>query len=156
MYRSLVDQPMLAANTDPNQVAAAYCMNMVNIAPARDQADANSDGNFTTPVPTVGNNLATFLGNRLSMSFANLNCGDFGLTDPTNVTAGDDGVATAVTYNTAQQQATLPAPQNGNGQGGNGQGGNGQNGNGQGGNGQNGGPTQGHHHHHHRFRSSGM
>jgi hypothetical protein len=155
MYRSLVDQPLLAANTDPNQVAAAYCMNMVNIAPARDQADANSDGNFTTPVPTVGNNLATFLGNRLSMSFGNLNCGDFGLTDPTNVTAGDDGVATAVTYNTAQQQATLPAPQNGNGQNGNGQNGNGQNGNGQNGNGQNGGPSQGHHHHH-RFRSSGM
>jgi hypothetical protein len=148
MYRSLVDQPLLAANTDPNQVAAAYCMNMVNIAPAHDQADADSDANFTSPVPDVGNNLATFLGNRLSMSFGNLNCGDFGLTDPTNVTAGDDGVATAVTYSTAQQQATIPAPQ-GNPQNGNGNGNNG-------GNGGNGGPSQGHGHHHHKFRSSGM
>lgn len=150
MYRSLVDQPLLAANTDPNQVAAAYCMNMVNIAPARDQADMGADTNFNTPVPAVGNNLATFLGNRLSMSFGNLNCGDFGLTDPVNVTAGGDGVATAVSYNTAQQQATLPAPQNGNGQNGTGQNGNGNNG------GNNGGPSQGHGHHHHRFRSSGM
>ena len=139
MYRSLVDQPLLAANTNPNEVAAAYCMNMVNIAPARDQADMGADANFNTPVPAVGNNLATFLGNRLSMSFGNLNCGDFGLTDPTNVTAGDDGVATAVSYSTAQQQATIPAPQGTNPQGGNG---NGQNGGG--------------HHHHHKFRSSGM
>ena len=139
MYRSLVDQPLLAANTNPNEVAAAYCMNMVNIAPAHDQADYARDTNFDTPVPDVGNNLATFLGNRLSMSFGNLNCGDFGLTDPTNVTAGDDGVATAVTYSTAQQQATIPAPQGTNPQGGNG---NGQNGGG--------------HHHHHKFRSSGM
>ncbi len=155
MYRSLVDQPLLPANTDPNQVAAAYCMNMVNIQPARNQADMAADTNFNTPVPDVGNNLATFLGNRLSMSFGNLNCGDFGLTDPTNVTAGDDGVATAVTYNTAQQQATLPAPQGNGGNGGNGNGGNGNGGNGNG-NGGNGGPSQGHGHHHHRFRSSHM
>ena len=63
-------------------------------------------------MPTVGDSLATFLGNRLSMSFANLGCDAFGLTDPVNVTAaGDGGLATAVSYNTAQQQATLPAPQ---------------------------------------------
>jgi hypothetical protein len=111
MYRSLVDQPMLAANTNPYEVAAAYCMNMVNIAPAHDQADMATDTSFNTPVADVGNNLATFIGNRLSMSFANLGCDSFGLTDPTNVTAGGDGVATAVSYNTAQQQATIPASQ---------------------------------------------
>jgi hypothetical protein len=155
MYRSLVDQPLLAANTDPNQVAAAYCMNMVNIQPARNQADMTADANFASPVPDVGNNLANFLGNRLSMSFGNLNCGDFGLTDPTNVTAGDDGVATAVSYNTAQQQATLPAPQgnqNGNGNGNN-NGNNDDNNNGNGNN--NGGASQGHGRHH-RYRYSHM
>jgi hypothetical protein len=169
MYRSLVDQPLLDANTDPNQVAAAYCMNMVNIAPARDQADAGRDANSASPVPTVGNNLATFIGNRLSMSFANLNCGDFGLTDPTNVTAGGDGVATAVSYNTAQQQATLPAPQgnqdgNGNNQNGNqnqnqnGDGNQNQNGNGnQNGDGNQNGNNNGGQGHgrHHKFHSSG-
>jgi hypothetical protein len=132
MYRSLVDQPMLPASTNAAEVAAAYCMNMVNVAPARDQADYGRDSSFDTPVPDVGNNLATFIGNRLSMSFGNLNCGDFGLTDPTNVTAGNDGVATAVTYSTAQQQATIPAPHGNNGSG-----------------------NQGHGHHH-RYRSSGM
>jgi hypothetical protein len=123
MYRSLVDMPMLAANTNPAKVAAAYCMNMVNIAPARDRADAARDARFSTPVPDVGNNLATFLGNRLSMSFANLNCGDFGLTDPTKVTADANGVATAVTYSTARQQASIPAPAR-TGQGGGKNGGN--------------------------------
>jgi hypothetical protein len=109
-YRSLVDQPLLAAGTDPAQVAASYCVNMVNIAPAHDQLDASADAGTGSPVPTVGNSLATFLGNRLSMSFANLGCDAFGLTDPVTVTAQDDGPATAVSYNTAQQQASLPAP----------------------------------------------
>jgi hypothetical protein len=111
MYRSLVDQPQLAANTNPYEVAAAYCMNMVNIAPAHDQADMARDTNWATPVPATGDNLATFLGNRLSMSFANLGCDGFGLTDPVDVTADGNGVATAVGYSTARQQATLPAAQ---------------------------------------------
>jgi hypothetical protein len=131
--------PMLAANTNPAEVAAAYCMNMVNIAPAHDHADVARVANFATPVPDIGNNLATFIGNRLSMSFGNLNCGDFGLTDPTNVTAGDDGVATAVTYNTAQQQATIPAPARSQHNG----------------SGRNNGPARGYDRHH-KFHSSGV
>ena len=104
-YRSLVDQPLLAGNTNPATVAASYCQNMVNIQPARNNLDMAKDAAFNSPVPTVGNNLATFLGNRLSMSFTNLNCGDFGLTDPTTVTLDGNGVATAVTYNLTQQAA---------------------------------------------------
>jgi hypothetical protein len=109
MYRSLVDQPQLAANTNPYEVAAAYCLNMVNIAPARNLLDMSADTPVNSPVPDVGDNLATFLGNRLSMSFDNLGCDAFGLSDPVNVTADGDGVATSVSYDTAQQQATLPA-----------------------------------------------
>jgi hypothetical protein len=139
MFRSLVDQPMLAANTNPNEVAAAYCMNMVNIAPAHDQLDMTRDASFATPVSDVGNNLATFIGNRLSMSFANLGCGAFGLTDPTSVTADANGVATAVTYSTARQQATLPASQAN-----------------QGGGRQQRGPSQGHGHRHKVQDPSGM
>ncbi len=121
-YRSLVDQPLLASNANPTEVAAAYCMNMVNIAPGHDQADMAADANTGSPVPAVGNSLATFLGNRLSMSFANLGCGSYGLTDPVNVTTDGTQVATAVSYNTAQQQATIPAPDTGQGQGTSGQG----------------------------------
>jgi hypothetical protein len=167
MYRSLVDQPMLPGSTDPNQVAAAYCMNMVNIQPTRNNLDMTVDAAFTTPVPATGNNLATFLGNRLSQSFANLGCGNFGLTDPTNVTLDGNDVATAVTYNTAQQQATLPANQAGNQPGGTATGGAGAGGTatgGTGGTGTGGGqgghkpwrPTQGHNRHHKIQDPSGM
>ena len=113
-YRSIVDQPLLAANTSLTEVAAAFCMNLTNIAPERDQLDMGRDENFTTPVPATGDNLATFLGNRLSMSFMNLGCQNFGLTDPVNVTLDGNNVAVAVSYNTAHQQATIPAPDTGN------------------------------------------
>ena len=104
-YRSIVDQPLLANNTNLASVAASYCQNMVNLAPARNNLDMTKDAAFGTPVAAVGNNLATFLGNRLSMSFTNLNCQNFGLTNPVNVTLDGNGVATAVTYNLAQQTA---------------------------------------------------
>ncbi len=104
-YRSIVDQPLLANNTSAAAVAASYCQNMVNIAPARNNLDMAKDAAFGTPVAAVGNNLATFLGNRLSMSFVNLGCGNDGLTNPVTVTLDGNGVATAVTYNLAQQTA---------------------------------------------------
>ncbi|HXT89999.1 MAG TPA: hypothetical protein VN714_12170 [Trebonia sp.] len=112
VYRSLVDQPLLAGNTNPATVAASYCQNLVNFAPARNNQDMTAELAFASPVPAVGDNLATFLGNRLSMSFTNLNCGDFGLTDPANVTVDGNGVANAVTYNVAQQAATGAATTN--------------------------------------------
>jgi hypothetical protein len=109
-YRSLVDQPLLAANTSAATVAASYCQNMVNVATARDNLDMAKDAVSATPVPAIGNNLATFLGNRLSMSFVNLGCSDYGLTNPVNVTLDGNGVATAVSYNLAQQAAKGAAP----------------------------------------------
>ncbi len=108
VYRSLVDQPLLPANTDATQVAMAYCQNMSNIAPARNQLDATREAGTGSPVPAVGNDLATFMGNRLAMSFANLGCANFGLADPVNVTVDANQVATAVSYNLAQQKAVLP------------------------------------------------
>jgi hypothetical protein len=108
IYRSLTDQPLLSNFDNPTQVAADYCQNMVNIAPAHDQLDATRNANFTTPVPATGNNLNTFMGNRLSMSFMNLNCQLYGLTDPVNVTVDGNQVATAVTYITTQQTAKIP------------------------------------------------
>ncbi len=117
VYRSIVDQPLLAQNANANLVAAAFCMNMVNIAPKHNLLDFARDASFTSPVPSVGDNLATFMGNRLSMSFTNLACNTFGLTDPVTVTLDGNDVATAVSYNTAFQQATIPASQAGYGYG---------------------------------------
>ena len=61
-------------------------------------------------MPGTGNNLLTFLANRLNMSFTNLNCQNFGLKNPVTVTLDGNGVATAATFSTAQQQATAAAP----------------------------------------------
>jgi hypothetical protein len=109
VYRSLVDQPLLANSVNPSTVAMAYCQNMVNIQPARNQLDMARELNFGTPVAAVGNNLATFMGNRLSMSFVNLNCANFGLANPVTVTLNGNMVAIAVTYNLNQQVAKPPA-----------------------------------------------
>jgi hypothetical protein len=108
-YRILTDQPALGANTNKNQIAAAYCQSMVNVQPAKLQLDMAKEVGFTSPVPATGNNLATFMGARLAASFTNLNCQNFGLTNPVTVTTDGNGVATAVTYNVAQQQAKAPA-----------------------------------------------
>ena len=105
MYRSLVDQPLLAGNTNPTTVATAYCQNLTNIQPARNQLDMTKELNVGTPVAAVGNNLATFLGNRLNMSFTNLGCQNFGLANPAAVTLDGNMVATAVQYSLTQQMA---------------------------------------------------
>ncbi|MGD0603332.1 MAG: hypothetical protein ABSA53_06995 [Streptosporangiaceae bacterium] len=109
VYRSLVDQPLLARNVNPTQVAMDYCQNLVNIQPARNQLDMAAELNVGTPVAAVGSNLATFMGNRLSMSFVNLGCANFGLANPVNVTLDGNQVATAVAYNAGQQTAKPPA-----------------------------------------------
>jgi hypothetical protein len=118
-FRMMSDQPLLAANTNKDQNAATYCQNMVNIQPAKLQLDSAKETGFASPVPATGNNLANFMGARLAGSFDNLNCGNFGLKNPVTVTTDGNGVATAVTYNTAQQKATVPggAPANGPGAG---------------------------------------
>ena len=108
VYRSLVDQPLLAGNVNATQVAEAFCQNMTNIAPARNQLDMTRELGFGTPVAAVGDSLATFMGNRLSMSFVNLGCANFGLANPVTVTLDTNQVANAVTYNTAEQTAKLP------------------------------------------------
>ncbi len=109
VYRSLVDQPLLAGNVNATTVAMDYCQNITNIQPARNQLDITRELNFGTPVAAVGDNLATFMGNRLSMSFVNLGCANFGLANPVTVTLDGTQVATAVTYNTAQQTAKASA-----------------------------------------------
>ena len=73
VYRSLVDQPRLAANTNAAQAAATYCQNLLNIQSVRNNLDMTLDAGVGSPVPAVGSNLATFMGARLSQSFGNLN-----------------------------------------------------------------------------------
>jgi hypothetical protein len=116
-YRTETDQPALSFRTNKTANAAQYCQDMVNLQPARLQLDMAKEAVFASPVPAVGNNLATFLGARLSASFTNLNCQNFGLANPVTVTVDGNGVATAVTYTVASQQHG-----NGNGKSANGRG----------------------------------
>jgi hypothetical protein len=106
-YRIETDMPLLARTTNTSQNAARYCQNMVNIATPRLKLDAAMETGTASPVPALGNNLANFLAARLSGSFGNLNCQNFGLTNPVTLTLDGNGVATGATFNTTQQTAKV-------------------------------------------------
>ncbi|HEY4851908.1 MAG TPA: hypothetical protein VII22_13995 [Streptosporangiaceae bacterium] len=108
LYRSEIGQPAIAAANDATSSPANYCQNMVNVQTAFLSANQALLATAPSPVPAVGNNLLTFLANRMLMSFTNLNCANFGLTNPVTVTLDANGVATAATFNTTQQTATNP------------------------------------------------
>jgi hypothetical protein len=106
LYRSEVGQPPVSAANNRFDSPAMYCQNLVNIQTPFLAANEALLATGATPVPGTGNNLFTFMANRLSMSFANLNCQTFGLTDPVTVTLDGNGAAVAATFNTAQQTVT--------------------------------------------------
>jgi len=101
-YRTSVDQPVVRA-AQTADTPAAYCQNMVNAASLFLKNNQTVLATGTSPVPAVGDNLFTFLANRLNMSFTNLNCQNFGLASPVTVTLDGNGVATAATINATQQ-----------------------------------------------------
>jgi hypothetical protein len=105
MYRMETDMPLLPFNTNLARNAARYCQDMVNLAPARLKLDAPMETGTASPVPDLGDNLATFLAARLSGSFDNLNCKTYGLTNPVTLSLDGNGVATAATFNTTSQKA---------------------------------------------------
>jgi hypothetical protein len=113
LFRTETDQPLLRFGTNLDRNAAQYCQNMVNITTPRIKLDANLEAGTASPVPDVGNNLATFLAARESGSFDNLNCKNYGLTNPITLTTDANGVATAATYNTTPQKATVNAARGG-------------------------------------------
>jgi hypothetical protein len=113
LYRSEVDMPLLGSRANLDRNAAQYCQDMINIGTPRLKLDADLEVGGPSPVPDLGNNLATFLAARLAGSFDNLNCKNYGLTDPITLTTDDNGVATAATYNTTQQKAAVNASRGG-------------------------------------------
>jgi hypothetical protein len=106
MYRAEVGQPPISNQNNQQDSPAMYCQNMVNIQTPFLAANQTLLATGQTPVPGTGDNLLTFMANRLSMSFTNLNCQNFGLTDPVTVTLDGNGVAIAATFNTTVQTAT--------------------------------------------------
>ena len=107
MYRVETDMPRLPFNTNLDRNAARYCQDMINIATPRLKLDAPMETGTASPVPDLGDNLADFLAARLSGSFDNLNCKNYGLTDPVTLTLDGNGVATGATFNTTPQKASV-------------------------------------------------
>ena len=54
---------------------------------------------------SLGNNLLTFMANELNLSFTNLGCQNFRLTNPVTVSRNGAGVAVAATFNISVQKA---------------------------------------------------
>jgi hypothetical protein len=106
LYRSEVGQPAISAANNKTSSPAMYCQNMINVQTPFLQANQTLLATGQSPVTGTGDNLFTFLANRLSMSFTNLACQNFGLTNPVTVTLNGAGAAVAATFNTAQQKAT--------------------------------------------------
>ncbi len=131
LYRAEVGQPAISRHNDRWDSPANYCQNMINIQGPFLAANQAVFAGGPSPVPDVGNNLFTFLANRLLQSFDNLGCKNFGLTNPIQVVTDGNGAATSATINTTAQQATGTGA-NGGGQGNGGQGNGGQGNGGQG------------------------
>ena len=109
MYRAEVGQTPVNNQNNRQDSPAMYCQNLVNIQTPFLAANQTLLATGPTPVPGTGNNLLTFMANRLNMSFTNLGCQNFGLTNPVTVTLDGNGAAIAATFNTTVQKATNTA-----------------------------------------------
>ena len=105
LYRAEVGQPPVSPFTAASS-PANFCQDMVNIQTAFLASNQALLATGTSPVPGVGDNLLTFMANRLNMSFTNLNCQNFGLTNSVTVTVDGNGAAIAATFSTTPQRAT--------------------------------------------------
>jgi hypothetical protein len=97
-YRSMVGQPDISAKTDADDSPANYCRNMMNV---QTRFLSNHEALLAaapSPVPAVGNNLLSFMANRLIMSYVNLNCQKFGVKNPVKITFDSNGVATSASF----------------------------------------------------------
>jgi len=105
-YRRGVDQPLVDALD--NASTKTYCANMLAIAPARMQLDAQTLKGRPSPDPAAANSLFTFLAQRFNASFGanGLNCtGLLNQPNPIKLTTDNNGVVI---------DATITVPNGGN------------------------------------------
>jgi hypothetical protein len=105
LYRSEIGQAPVDSQTDASSSPQMFCQNLVNIQTPFLAANEKVLAAYASPIPTVGDTLYTFLASRLASSFDNLNCANFGLTNPVQLVNNGAGAATEATLNTAQQVA---------------------------------------------------
>jgi hypothetical protein len=105
LYRLNVGQDTISAANNAASSPPKFCQNMVNIQTRFLKKYRALLKPGPTPVPSVGDNLLTFMANRLSMSYVNLRCHNYGLFNPVKVTLNRAGVAVGATFDTTRQQA---------------------------------------------------
>ena len=82
LYRAEIGQAPVDAATNRTSSPAMYCRNLIDIQTPFLAANQALLATGQPPVASVGDNLLTFLANRLNMSFTNLPCQNFGFTNP--------------------------------------------------------------------------
>jgi hypothetical protein len=106
MYREELGQAPISNQNNQTSSPAMYCQNIVDIQTPFLAANQNLLASGQSPAAGVGDNLLTFMASRLSMSFVNLACQHFGLTNPVTVTRNGAGAAVRATFNASVQKAT--------------------------------------------------
>jgi len=109
LYRAELGQPPVGGRSADSSDPQRYCQNIVDIQTPFLAANRALLAAGQSPVTAAGDNLLTYLANRLNTSFANLGCQRFGLTNPVTVTRNGAGAAIAATFTTTPQQATAAA-----------------------------------------------
>lgn len=100
-YRLGVNQPVVstAGNGTDSGALVPYCNSMLSVAPPFLLANQAKFIGQTTPAPCVGNNLFTFLCQRMIMSLTQLTCPVAQEVNPVKCQTDGNGVATSCTIN---------------------------------------------------------
>jgi hypothetical protein len=106
LYREELGQAPVSSQNDQASDPQRYCQNLVDIQTPYLAVNRTLLAASQSPVTSQGNNLLTFMASELNLSFTNLGCQHFRLTNPVTVTRNGAGVAVAATFNTARQKAS--------------------------------------------------
>jgi hypothetical protein len=106
LYRQELGQAQISDQTDKTSDPEMYCQNLVDIQTPFLAANQKLLATGQSPVTAVGDNLLTFMANELNVSFTNLGCQHFGLTNPVTVSRNRAGTAVAATFNASRQTAS--------------------------------------------------
>jgi hypothetical protein len=109
MYREELGQAPISNQSNKTSDPEMYCQNIVDIQTPFLAANQTLLATGQSPVTAVGDNLLTFMANGLNMSFTDLACQNFGLTNPVTVIRNGAGAAVAATFNTSLQTASAAA-----------------------------------------------
>jgi hypothetical protein len=109
VYREELGQAPVDAATNRTSSPEVYCQNLVDIQTPFLAANRKLLATAQSPATAVGDNLLTFMANELNMSFTDLGCQRFRLTNPVVVNENGAGAAVAATFNTSLQTAIAAA-----------------------------------------------